>query len=285
MSEKDNTFKFNPKEINDKPHIERSDADEFTAARRTRHTAEREKDNRPLIYVSIALMIALIAVIVIGIFVLNNSADKGQKPENEEVIDMTTSEEDENEEEEEEEEEVEEKKEVISSWSLIFDPETISRADGKGYKISATFFDNSGKTVFSGRKVYITSKTDIRDNGKRVSAESFIKLLSNQSGDMIFFEGTVNEGSNEVISIKYNSSEFEEESTEEETEEKEEEKEPEKEPEEEKKEETPSEKEEPVEDKPVEEEKKEEPPVEDTQQEEAPSEETPATTPETTPAQ
>lgn len=205
MNDKDNTFIFKPDEIEvleDKPHIERSPRDEYSRARRTNARQEEEKPSI-LPYVAVGLAVVLLITVIIGVLVLRG--DIGFRKETEEpptppVVEV------------EEEEELEEDVQLTQKWEITFDPNGIYHMEsGNGYAVFADWYDASGEKVNSRKKVYITSETDIRDNGKRISSDAFIYIIENQGGSSVFFQSEVETETDKILSITYDSRGFAEE--------------------------------------------------------------------------
>ncbi len=206
MNDKDNTFIFKPEEIEileDKPHIERSPRDEYSRARITKAREEQEKPS-VLPYVAVGLAVVLLITVIIGVLMLRgdiNFRKETEEPPVPPVVEV-----------EEEEEPEEEVAETSQKWEITFDPNGIYHMEsGNGYAVFADWYDVSGKKINSRKKVYITEETDIRDNGKRISADAFIYIIKNQGGSSVFFQSEVETESDKVLSITYDSRGFEEE--------------------------------------------------------------------------
>ena len=205
MNDKDNTFIFKPDEIEileDKPHIDRSPRDEYSRARITKARKEEEKPSI-LPYVAVGLAVVLLITVIMGVLVLRGDISfrkETEEPPTPPVIEV------------EEEEEPEEEVQPTQKWEITFDPEGIYHMEsGNGYVVFADWYDASGKKVNSRKKVYITSETDIRDNGKRISADAFIYIIKNQGGSSVFFQSEVETESDKILSITYDSRGFAEE--------------------------------------------------------------------------
>ena len=207
MNDKDNTFIFKPDEIEileDKPHVDRSPRDEYSRARITKARKEEEKPSI-LPYVAVGLAVVLLITVVLGVLVLRGDISfrkETEEPPTPPVIEV-----------EEPEEEV---VETTQKWEITFDPDGVYHMEsGNGYAVFADWYDASGKKVNSRKKVYITEETDIRDNGKRISADAFIYIIKNQGGSSVFFQSEVETESDKILSITYDSRGFEEEEPEE----------------------------------------------------------------------
>ena len=203
MNDKDKTFIFKP-EKDGKEIIDRSDFDEYTAPRRSREQKEKEESGNILAYIAIGLAILLVIAIAVTFFIVKNRNNPPKHPEDDNIIIETDN--------EEEEPEEEEKEEVISSWGVSFDSDEIYHMEsGNGYAVFSDFYRNNGKREYVKRKVYIDDETDIRDNGKRITTDAFIYIIKNQGGNLIIFDSEIEENSNKIISISYDSRGFEEE--------------------------------------------------------------------------
>lgn len=205
MNDKDNTFIFKPDEIEileDKPHIDRSPRDEYSRARRTKARQEEEKPSI-LPYVAVGLAVVLLITVIMGVLVLRGDISfrkETEEPSIPPVIEV------------EEEEEPEEDVQLTQKWEITFDPNGIYHMEsGNGFAVFADWYDASGKKVNSRKKVYITDKTDIRDNGKRISADAFIYIIQNQGGSSVFFQSEVETETDKIFSITYDSRGFAEE--------------------------------------------------------------------------
>jgi len=199
FKDKDDTFVFKP-EPEEKPHINRTEDDKFSYARKSVEYEEEEDSTSPLVITAIVLAVLLIVAIVGGVIFLNGmNKNKQQAEEKPPVVEV----------EEEEIEEEEELEEIIETeYRLIFDSEQIFYMEsGKGYAVSTDYFDKGDKFVKKGM-TYITDETVIKDHGKRISVEAFINVIKNQGGDLILFESKVREDDSTVISINYDSRTF-----------------------------------------------------------------------------
>ncbi len=197
FKDKDDTFVFKP-ETEEKPHINRTEDDQFSYARKSVEYEEEEESTSPLVITAIVLAVLLVAAIVGGIIYLssmnNNKPPTVEKPP---VVSV------------EEEEEKEEEEEIIETdYNLIFDSEQIFYMEsGKGYAVSTDYFDKRDKFIKK-EMSYITDETVIKDNGKRISVEAFINIIKNQGGDLILFKSVVREEDSMVVSITYDSRTF-----------------------------------------------------------------------------
>ncbi len=184
-----------------KPQQNRSQNDEFTAARRGRGYeihSKKESGNGALIAVICILTVLLVGAIVTGILILKNDKEEPQ-PQNDEAI----VENQEEEEEEFEEEEIPEVQNTVISCSLVFYPETVKEQDDGSYKIKADFLDPDGE-VFETKRIFINEDTDIRQDGERLALEGFIYYIEEtNSGDKIIFKGEIKEEDNVAVVISF----------------------------------------------------------------------------------
>ena len=206
FNDKNDTFIFKPEE-EVKPHIDRTESDKYSSARRGVYNKKEEEKISPLIYVAAGLAAVLVVAIIIGLIVLNsdgnkNNANKPQEQQEELKGGETISGED----EEEEDDEIE----TITYYGLVFNSDRIFMLESEeGYAISADLYDNSDKKVET-RRVRITEETEIRDNGQRISMDAFISVIENQGGDKNVFGSEIREEDSVVTYIAYDSRSFEE---------------------------------------------------------------------------
>ena len=197
FKDKDETFVFKsvPEE---KPHIDRTEDDKFSYARKSVEYEEEEEDSTsPLVITAIVLAVILIVTIIGGVIYLSGiNKGKQQTEEKPPIVNV-------------EEEEKEEEEEIIETdYNLIFDSEQIFYMEnGKGYAVSTVFFDTRDKFIKK-EMTYVTDETVIKDNGKRISVEAFINVIKNQGGDLIMFDSRVREEDSLVLTINYDSRTF-----------------------------------------------------------------------------
>lgn len=190
--DKTETFEFRPVR-DEKPQIRRSENDEYSAARKNDNYEKREeKSSKGLVYVAIILAVLLIAAIVAGIFILK--PEKQEEPPVEENITVNLP-------EEEEEKEEEEVKNITVSCSMVFYSDSVIKKNG-GYTVLADLYD-SEFYKFDNRKLTINEDTDIRESGKRLSAEALIYLIESMGGEGIVFDGEIKEEDGTVLSISF----------------------------------------------------------------------------------
>ncbi len=216
FEEKDQTMKFDA--VKDapqppKPQRNRSQNDEFTAARNGRGYEiyhKKERGNGALIAVACILAVLLIATIAVAIVILKADKEAPQMQNDGAIVK-------ENDEDVSEEEEIPEIQNKIISCDLVFHPETIEEEDG-AYTIKADFFDQK-MNLFESREVIINKETDIRQDGERLAVEGFIYIIENSGGDQTIFKGEVREEDGAVVAISFESlpEEVETEEAEEET--------------------------------------------------------------------
>lgn len=200
FNDKEDTFVFQPEEREKKPQLDRSGYDEYSNARRGVSYETEDTSSKKLLYIAIALAVLLIIAVVAGIFILNAGKEPNNNiPENE-IVGVIP---------EDEEEEEEEAPEITLVCSMVFDSTSVFKRD-EGYTVLADLYDKDFYK-FDNRKLIINKDTDIREKGKRVSAEALIYLIENMAGDAIVFDGEIRESDNTLISISFDSSEWEEE--------------------------------------------------------------------------
>lgn len=196
-NDKSETVEFRPiKE--EKQHINRSEEDVYSSARRNVRYDEKENgsSDRKLIYIAVILAVLLIIAIAAGVFILK--AGKPAQEQNElpvEENNLIT----ENAPEEEAPE-----KEVISSYNIVFYGDSVIKKNGV-YTILADLYNSSFEKE-DNRKLVINGDTDIRENGKRLSAEGLVYAVERMAGEGVVFEGKIRESDNVVISISYDGS-------------------------------------------------------------------------------
>lgn len=194
FNDKTQTFKFRPVR-EDKPQVNRSEDDEYSAARKNHENEKREEGSgNALTYVAIILAVLLIAAIIAGIFILRPKDEPEQKlPEDNIAVTLP-----------EEEEETEEKKDITVSCSMVFYSDSVIKKDG-GYTILADLYDTDFYK-FDNRKLIINDDTDIREDGKRLSADALIYLIESMAGEGIVFDGEIKEEDGTVLSITFDGS-------------------------------------------------------------------------------
>ena len=198
FNDKEDTFVFQPEQREKKPQLDRSGYDEYSNARRGVSYETEDTSSKKLLYIAIALAVLLIIAVVAGIFILNAGKEPNNNiPENE--IEGVLP----------EEEEEEEAPEITLVCSMVFDSSSVFKRD-EGYTVLADLYDKDFYK-FDNRKLIINDDTDIREKGKRVSADALVYLIENMAGDAIIFDGEIRESDNTLISISFDSSEWEEE--------------------------------------------------------------------------
>lgn len=195
-NDKTQTFKFSPVK-DEKPQINRSENDEYSAARKnTGYERREERSSNTLVYVAIILAVLLIAAVVAGIFILKPSDDPSQNLPEEGITEILPS--------KEEEEEPSEKKDITVSCSMVFYSDSVIKKNG-GYTVLADLYDKDFYK-FDNRKLIINNDTDIREDGKRLSADALIYLVESMGGEGIVFDGEIKEEDGTVLSITFDGS-------------------------------------------------------------------------------
>ena len=221
MNNKDNeeTMIFTP--VDKKADSGEKALDDYIEEELMSREEPEEKGNKALIYTLVILSILLVmAIIAVFLLLSSGKSEKGEMPGTGGDIVI---------EEKEPSEEKEAEKEVkIISCSVIFYGESaVENRDG--YVITAKVTDNNTQRQKK-KHLLIDDDTEIRINGKRVAADSFIYLLEEKNEENLVFDAKVEEETEYITYISYNGnlSEKEEEQEEipaEETEEKPEEEE------------------------------------------------------------
>ena len=207
MNNKDNeeTMIFTPvdkKADSDEDALEFND--DFIEEELMNKEETEEKGNKALIYTLVILSILL--VIAISVVFLLLSSGKNEKGENQNSGGDIVIEEKEPSEEKEAEKEVK-----IISCSVLFYGESAVESD-EGYVITAKVTDNNTQRQKK-KHLLIDNDTEIRINGKRVAADSFIYLLEEKNEENLVFGAKVDEEKEYITYISYdgNLSEKEEE--------------------------------------------------------------------------
>ena len=196
-NDKTQTFEFHPVK-DEKPQKNRSENDEYSAARRNK-SYEKEEASRSsaLIYVAVILAVILIAAVIAGIFILRPANEPQQNlPENDNVAVLPN--------EKEEEEEPTEEKNITVSCSMVFYSDSVIKKDN-GYTVLADLYDKDFYK-FDNRKLIINDDTDIREDGKRLSADALIYLIESMAGEGFVFDGEIREDDSVVLSIDFDGS-------------------------------------------------------------------------------
>ena len=193
FKDKTETFKFRPVK-EQKPQVNRRENDEYSAARRSNaYRNEEEKGSRALVYVAVILSVLLVGVIVAGIFILKpQKEDNINIPEEENVVIV------------DDEEEKEEEKNLTLSCSIVFYSDSVIKRAGI-YTVLADLYDKDFYK-FDNRKLIINDDTDIREDGKRLSADALIYLIESMAGEGIVFDGEIREDDSVVLSIDFDGS-------------------------------------------------------------------------------
>lgn len=194
-NDKTQTFKFNPVK-DEKPQINRSEDDEYSVARKnTSYGKAEERGSSTLVYVAIILAILLIAAVVAGIFILNKDNNSKQNMPEQNIAAPIP---------EEEEEQPQKEENITISCSMVFYSDSVIKKNG-GYTILADLYDKDFYK-FDNRKLTINDDTDIREEGKRLSADALIYLVESMGGEGIVFDGEIKEEDGTVISISFDGS-------------------------------------------------------------------------------
>lgn len=201
-NDKSKTVEFRPiKET--KQQVNRKENDVYSTARKSKVYEERgETQNKSLIYLAIVLAVLLIVAIIAGVIILgrgNKSSDENVPAED--IIEAL-----------EELPEEEEEKEVILECQVVFYGDSVIKKEN-GYTILADMYDSEFKKI-DNRKLVINSETQIRENGKRLSAEGLVYAVESMAGEGIVFDGQIRESDNVVLKLSYEGS-FREEAEEE----------------------------------------------------------------------
>lgn len=197
-NDKSKTLQFNPLK-EEKKHLNRAEGDLYSAKRKNNANIREEKEDKSgkiLIYMAIILAVMLIAAVTVGIMIL--SKDNKKAEENPSEIESIIEEEEILPEEEEKEEE------VISSYDIVFYGDSVIKKEDY-YSVLADLYDSSFNKK-DNRKLIINEETDIRENGKRLSAEGLIYAIESMAGEGIIFEGKIRESDNVLLSVSYEGS-------------------------------------------------------------------------------
>lgn len=183
----------------EKPQVRRQENDAYSSARQNREYESGDSGNKGLVYITVILAILLVVAIVAAVFILNpGNKDNDEIPENEIINTIEDTEDEEMQEEENTEEN------ITVSCSMIFYSDSIIKKNGE-YSILADLYDKDFYK-FDNRKLFITDETDIREDGKRLSADALVYLIESMAGDGIVFDGEIREKDNTVVSIKFDGS-------------------------------------------------------------------------------
>ena len=190
FDDKTQTFEFDAV-IEEKPQQNRSAGDEYSAARRSKPyeaPQKKEKGNGGLIAVAIILAILLVAVIIVGIFLLKADKNPLVKDPNPPITENLP------------EEEIPEES-IILECSMVFYPDSIMRKNGE-YTVLADLYDD-GFYKFDNRKLIINDETQIRESGKRLSAQALAYLVENSGGDSIVFDGEIRDEDGVILTLTF----------------------------------------------------------------------------------
>ena len=183
----------------EKPQQNRRGNDEFTTARNGRGYEvynRKEKSNGALIGIASALTVLLVVAIVAGIFILKG--DKERQLQNEGLIVDQKEPEKEN---LPEEEEVPEIQNLTITCNMVMYGENISKSGGV-YTIKADLYDQE-MYMFDSKAIVIDDDTDIRQDGKRLTAQALVYIIENSGGDNIVFKGEIREKDGRALSISF----------------------------------------------------------------------------------
>lgn len=201
-NDKSKTVEFRPIKEK-KQQVNRRENDVYSNARKSKVYEEAEEtQNKSLIILAIVLAVLLIVAIIAGVIILgrgNNGSE--EKLPTEDIIDI-----------EEEIPEEEKEKEVITECQIVFYGDSVIKKEN-GYTILADLYDGEFKKI-DNRKLVISDETQIRENGKRLSAEGLIYAVESMAGEEIVFDGKIRESDNVVLKLSYEGS-FREEAEEE----------------------------------------------------------------------
>lgn len=193
-NDKSKTVEFRPIKEK-KQQVNRKENDVYSNARKSKVYEEAEEtQNKSLIILAIVLAVLLIVAIIAGVIILgrgNNGLE--EKLPTEDIIDI-----------EEEIPEEEEEKEVITECQIVFYGDSVIKKEN-GYTILADLYDGEFKKI-DNRKLVINSETQIRENGKRLSAEGLIYAVESMAGEGIVFDGKIRESDNVVLKLSYEGS-------------------------------------------------------------------------------
>lgn len=201
-NDKSKTVEFRPIKEN-KQQVNRKENDVYSSARKAGVYEEKDEgQSRGLIYIAIVLAVLLIVAIAAGVIILSAGNQRGEEL-NPDMPDNIVA---------EQEEIPEEEKEVITSCQIVFYGDSVIKKED-GYTILADLYDSSFNKI-DNRKLVINDETNIRENGKRLSAEGLIYAVESMAGEGIVFEGKIRENDNVVLKLSYEGS-FREEAEEE----------------------------------------------------------------------
>ena len=193
-NDKSKTVEFRPVKEK-KQQVNRKENDVYSSARKSKVYEEAEEtQNKSLIILAIVLAVLLIVAIIAGVIILgrgNNSSE--EKLPTEDIIDI-----------QEEIPEEEEEKEVITGCQVVFYGDSVIKKSD-GYTILADLYDSEFKKI-DNRKLVINNETQIRENGKRLSAEGLIYAVESMAGEGIVFDGQIRESDNVVLKLSYEGS-------------------------------------------------------------------------------
>lgn len=194
-NDKSKTVEFRPVKEN-KQQVNRKENDVYSSARKSKVYEETEEtQNKSLIILAIVLAVLLIVAIIAGVIILgrgNNVTEENIPPE-----DITQMQEEPASEEEDE-------KEVITSCQVVFYGDSVIKKSD-GYTILADLYDSDFKKI-DNRKLVINGETQIRENGKRLSAEGLVYAIESMAGEGIVFDGQIRESDNVVLKLSYEGS-------------------------------------------------------------------------------
>ena len=201
-NDKSKTVEFRPIKEK-KQQINRKEDDVYSNARKSKVYEETgETQNKSLIILAIVLAVLLIVAITAGVIILgrgNNNSEENIPAED--IVEL-----------QEELPEEEEEKELIFDCQVVFYGDSVIKKEN-GYTILADLYDSEFKKI-DNRKLVINSETQIRENGKRLSAEGLIYAVESMAGEGIVFDGKIRENDNVVLKLSYEGS-FREEAEEE----------------------------------------------------------------------
>ena len=191
-NDKSQTLEFKPVK-EEKVRVERSNDDVFSNPRKNDNYREQKRGNdKKLVITAIILALLLVVAIIAAAVII--SSDKREiedvSPiEMEEIIP-------------DEEEEMEEN--LILVYDIVFYGDSVIKKDGK-YTVFADLYNKSFEKE-DNRKLVISDETDIRENGKRITAEGLVYLIENMTGEQIVFEGEIRDKDNVLLSVSFDGS-------------------------------------------------------------------------------
>ena len=198
-----------------KPQQNRSQNDEFTAARKGRGYEiydRKEKSNAALIGIASALTVLLVITIVVGIFILKSDNENPQNEGNSIVQNETS--------QEPTDKEIPEIQNLTVACKMVF--YGVGTRENNGEYIARADLYDQEMYQFDSRDIIIDEDTDIRQDGKRLTPQALVYLIENSGGESIVFEGEIKDEDGRAISISFETpviEEPQEENTEEPTEE------------------------------------------------------------------